>query len=202
MRKKEGRVHRTYPLLLYRRLASYYLIPCLLLLVVSLVVLVWGQPALAPLWLPAMIAVLLSVTLVLLTWAMSRMAYVRCGEDGLLIQVPLQRVHVPYRSIIQTRTSALGILYPPSKQPFSTRAFLRPLWHLPAVVVELELLPQPRRQLRLWMDSRMLLKSGLVLLVEDHRGLRSEIEDSAIRWRLRGSEPPGKGTGVQGADLG
>lgn len=175
-------------MLVYRRLASYYRTPSLWLLVVSLGLLVWNHPWLGPLRLPAVMAALLSAILILLTLAMSRLAYVRCGEDGLLVQLPLGRVHVPYDSIIQTRTSSLGTLYPPSKQPFSSRAFLRPLWRLPAVVVEVERLPQPRLQLRLWMDSRMLLKSALVLLVEDHRGLRSQIDEATIRWRLGHSE--------------
>jgi len=184
MREKGRQDQRAHPLRLYRRLASYCRAPCLWLLVVSLGLLVWDQSSLRALQLPAMMAALLSAILILLTLAMSRLAYVQCAEDGLLVRLPLRRLHVSYDSIVQTRTSSLGILFPPSKQPFSSRAFLRPLWRLPTVVVELERLPQPRRQLRLWMDSRMLLKSALVLLVEDHRGLRSQIDEAAIRWRV------------------
>lgn len=184
MREKGRQVQRSHPLLLYRRLAAYYRTPCLWLLMVSLGLLVWDHPSLSALQLPALMSAFLSPTLMVLTLAMSRLAYVQCAEDGLLVQLPLRRVCVPYESIIQTRTSSLGLLFPPSKQPFSSRAFLRPLWRLPAVVVELERLPQPRRRLRLWMDRRMLLKSALVLLVQDHRGLRSQIDEAAIRWRI------------------
>jgi hypothetical protein len=130
------------------------------------------------------LAALLSVTLLLLTFVMSRLARVECGEDGLLVQVPLYWLHVPYDSIIRTRTASLGGLYPPKRQPFSSRNFLNPLWQRPAVVVEVELLPLPSGQLRLWWDARMFLKSAIVLLVEDHRGLRTQIDDAMIRWRV------------------
>jgi hypothetical protein len=188
MRKQQGRVRTRHPLLLYRRLAGYYRGPCLWLLLVSTVLLVWDHPSLRELRLPAVMTFLLSTILLLLTFVMSRLAYVQCGEDGMLIHLPLHRVHVLYDSIVQTRTASLGTLYPPSRQPFSSRNFLSPLWQLPAVVVHVELLPKPRQQLRLWMDSRMFLKSAVVLLVEDHRALRSQIEEAMIRWRIRKGE--------------
>lgn len=183
MKKKQAKVRRRHPLLLYRRLTSYYRGPALWLLLVSAVLLFWDQPALRGLVLPAAMTALLSTILLLLTFVMSKLAYVECGEDGLLIHLPLYRMHVLYDSIVQTRTSSLATLFPPSKQPFSSRNFLRPLWQLPAVVVEMELLPKPRQELRLWMDSRMLLKNALVLLVEDHRTLRSQIDEAMIHWR-------------------
>jgi hypothetical protein len=155
----------------------------LCLLLVSAVLLCWDHPLLRPLVLPAAMTALLSAILLLLTFVMSRLAYVECGEDGLLIHLPLYRVHVLYDSIVQTRTSSMATLFPPSKQPFSSRNFLRPLWQQAAVVVETELLPKPRQELRLWMDSRMILKNALVLLVEDHRTLRSQIDEAMIHWR-------------------
>jgi hypothetical protein len=188
MKKGQGKVRTRHPLLLYRRLLSYYRGPCLWLLLVSVVLLVWDHPSLRPLTLPAVLTFLLSVTLLMLTFVMSRMAYVQCGEDGMLIQLPFSRVHVLYDSIVQTRTASLATLYPPSRQPFSSRNFLSPLWQMPALVVHVELLPKPRQQLRLWMDSRMILKSALVLLVEDHRALRSQIEEAMIRWRMQKGE--------------
>jgi len=175
---------KSHPLLLYRRLASYYGTPCVWLLLVSVVLLVWDHPSLEDLQLALVLAALLSVTLILLTFVMSRLARVECGEDGLLVQVPLYRIHVPYDSIVRTRTSSLGGLFPPKRQPFSSRTFLNPLWQRPAVVVEVELLPLPSSQLRLWMDARMFLKSALVLLVEDHRDLRTQIDEAKIRWRV------------------
>jgi hypothetical protein len=175
---------KSHPLLLYRRLASYYGTPCIWLLLVSVVLLIWDHPSLKDLQLALVLTALLSVTLLLLTFVMSRLARVECGEDGLLVQVPLYRVHVPYDSIVKTRTASLGALFPPKRQPFSSRSFLNPLWQRPAVVVEVELLPLPSSQLRLWWDGRMFLKRGLVLLVEDHRGLRTQIDDAMIRWRV------------------
>ncbi len=188
MKKEQGQIRTRHALLLYRRLVSYYRGPCLWLLLVSVVLLVWDHPLLRVLRLPVVMTLLLSVILLLLTFVMSRLAYVQCGEDGMLIHLPLYRFHVLYDSIVQTRTASLATLYPPSRQPFSSRNFLRPLWQTPALVVHVELLPKSRQQLRLWMDSRMLLRSALVLLVEDHRALRSQIEEAMIRWRIRKGE--------------
>lgn len=184
MRRQNKPARTSHPLLLYRRLFSYYGWPSVWLLVVSGGLLVWDHPALAALRLALILAALLSAILLLLTFVMSRLARVQCGEDGLLIQVPLYRLHIPYESVARTRTSSLGTAFPPSRQLFSSRAFLDPLWQLPVVVVEVDRLPQPRGQLRLWIDSRMLLKNALVLLVEDHRALRAQIDEAMIRWRV------------------
>jgi len=173
----------SHPLVIYRRLASYCGWPSVWLLVVSGALLVWNHPALEGLRMPLTLAALLSLTLLLLTFVMGRLAYVRCGEDGLLVQLPLYRVHVPYDTITTTRTAGMDTLFPPSQQPFTSRAFLHPLWQLAAVVVEVEWLPQPSWQLRLWMDSRMILRGALVLLVKDHRVFRGQIDEAMIRWR-------------------
>jgi hypothetical protein len=184
MSSREKTARTSHPLLIYRRLASYYGWPSLWLLFVSGGLLLWDHPALEGLRLPLALAALLSLTLLLLTLVMSRLASVRCGEDGLLVQLPLHRVHVPYDIITVTRTAGMGTLFPPSRQLFTSRAFLNPLWQLAGVVVEVEWMPQPRWQLRLWMDSRMILKGALVLLVKDHKTLRSQIDEAMIRWRV------------------
>jgi hypothetical protein len=188
MKKGQHQVRTRHPLLLYRRLMSFYRGPCLWLLLVSVVLLVWDHPSLQMLTLPAVMTLLLSMILLLLTFFMSRLAYVQCGEDGVLIQLPFYRVHVLYDSIVETRAASLATLYPPSKQPFSSRNFLRPLWRMTALVVQVELLPKPRQQLKLWMDSRMILKGAIVFLVEDHRALRRQIEEAMIRWRIQKGE--------------
>ena len=184
MSGKDGATRTTHPLLLYRRLASYYRGPACWLFLVSAGLLIWDHPSLAELHVPLVMTGLLSLILILITFVMSRAAYVQCGEDGLLIHLPLYRVHVSYDSITQTRTASMVTMFPPSKQRFSSRNFLNPLSHLAAVVVEVELLPLPRQQLRLWMDGRMLLKSALVLLVDDYRALRNQIEEAMNRWRI------------------
>lgn len=172
-----------HPLLLYRRLASYWRAPLILLLLVSAGLLIWDHPALRELRLALTMVLLLSLALVLLTLLMSRLAYVQCRADRLLIQLPLYRLHVPYESVVETRAAFISELFPPSGQPFSTRGFLNPLWKKSAVVVRLRSLPQPRRQLRLWMDSRMIIHDGLVFLVKDYMGLRREIQHAMIQWR-------------------
>ena len=107
---------------MYRRLASYYGTPSVWLLLVSVVLLVWDHPSLKDLQLARVLAALLSVTLILLTCVMSKLARVECGEDGLLVQVPLYRVHVPYDSIARTRTVSLGNLFPPRNSPSTPAA--------------------------------------------------------------------------------
>ena len=140
MSTRSKAARRSHPLLMYRRLASYYGAPSVWLLLVSVSLLVWDHPSLKDLELALVLAALLSLTLILLTFVMSRLARVECGEDGLLVQVPLYRVHVPYDSITRTRTASLGNLFPPKTQPFYARSFLNPLWQRPAVVVELSLI--------------------------------------------------------------
>jgi len=183
MRRRRG-VRKRHPLMLYRRLAAYYRQPLILLLLVSGGLLAWDPAELQELRLALLLTLLLSLTLLSLTFVMSRLAYVQCGDNGLRVQLPLYRLDVGYDSIVQTRSVSMAALFPPSKQPFSSRGFLNPLWQSTAVVVELEWLPQSRQQLRLWMDSRMILKKALVFLVEDHRALRRQIDEAVVRWRV------------------
>jgi hypothetical protein len=181
-REKTG-VGTKHPLLLYRRLASYWRVPLIMLLLVSAGLLIWNHPALRELRLAMTIVFVLSLGLFLLTSIMSRLAYVQCRADDLLIQLPLHRLDVPYESVVETRAAFMYELFPPSEQPFSTRGFLNPLWKVSAVVVRLRALPRRRQQLRLWMDSRMIVHDGLVLLVEDYMGFRREMQHAMIHWR-------------------
>lgn len=183
--KQSVRVRGKHPLLLYRRLLAYIRTPALLLILVSGGLLIWDHPALQGLRLILVMTFLLPLALVLLVFVMSRLAYVQCAEDGLVVQLPLSRVQVPYDSIIETRAAFMYELFPPAQQPFSTRGFLDPLWRMPVVVVRLRSLPQPRQQLRLWMDSRMIIHEGLVFLVRDHMRFRRQVQEAMINWRGR-----------------
>jgi len=183
MRRENGKVRARHPLLLYRRLAAYFRTPSVWLMLVSAGLLVWNHPTWRGLRLTLVMTFLLPLVLLLLTLIMSRLAYVQCGEDGLFIQLPLRRLHVPYESILETRAAFMYEVFPPSKQPFSAHGFLNPLWNMTAVVTRLRYFPQPRRQLRLWMDSRMIVHDGLVLLIKDYRHFRREMQEAMIRWR-------------------
>lgn len=183
MERREAKVRARHPLLLYRRLADYFRTPSLLLMVVSAGLLVWNHPALQELRLVLVITFLLPLALLLGTFIMSRLAYVQCREEGLFIRLPFHRLDVPYESVVETRATLMYQLFPPSEQRFSTRAFLDPLWNMSAVVVRLKYLPEPRQQLRLWMDHRMIIQNGLVLLVKDYMGFRREIQAAMILWR-------------------
>jgi hypothetical protein len=172
-------------LLVYRRLVGYWGTPLILLFLVSAVLLIWNHTALQVLRPVLVLTLPLSLVLLILTFVMSRLAYVQCRDDGFLIQLPLTRLHVPYESVVEARATLMYELFPPSKQRFSTRGFLDPLWKMSAVVIRLRAWPQPRRRLRLWMDSRMIIRDGLVLLVRDYMGFRREIQDAMARWRAR-----------------
>lgn len=178
-----GTKHR---LLLYRRLAGYYRTPLLLLMLVSGALLLWNHAALQQLRLVLVVAFAVAWVLLLLTTCMSLLAYVQCREDGLRVQLPFYRLHVPYELIRHTRSVVMYELFPPSKQAFSARGFLAPLWNLPAVIVYLEYLPRRRRHLRLWMDSRMVIRDGLVLLLDDPRAFRRHLDDAMIKRRTAG----------------
>lgn len=183
MTRKRDRVRNKHPLLLYRRLAAYYRTPLLLLMLVSAALLVWDHPALRGLQPVLVLTLALALLLLLLTFIMSRIAYVQCRENGLLVQLPLYRLYVPYESVLETRAVLMYDLFSPSDQPFSSRGFLDPLWERFGVVVRLRRLPLPRSQLRLWMDSRMIVHDGLVFLVADYRGFRRQMQDAMIHWR-------------------
>lgn len=183
MGEQRAKLRAKHPLLLYRRLASYWGFPSILLMLVSAGLLIWNQPALQGLRAILVLSFLLPFAILILTFAMGRSAHVQCREDGLLIQLPLYALRVPFESIVETRSAFMYELFPPSRQPISARGFLDPLWKMSAVVVRLSSLPQPRSRLRLWMDSRMIIPDGLVLLVQDYRGFRREIQDAMIHWR-------------------
>ncbi len=184
MVKGNTRVRARHPLLLYRRLAAYWSLPSVSLMVVSAGLLIWNHPAGRGLRSVLAMTFLLPLVLLLVTFIMSRLAYVQCRTDGILIRLPLYRLHVPYESVIETRASFMYELFPPRKQRFSTRNFLRPLWTMSAVVVRLKYFPRPRQQLRRWMDSRMIIHDGLVLLVKDYMGFRREIQAAITHWRV------------------
>lgn len=183
MGRRNARVRARHPLLLYRRLAGYWRLPSVLLVLLSAGLLIWNHAVWQELRLVLVLTFLLPLVLLILTFIMSRLAYVQCREDALLIQLPLHRLRVPYESVLETRAAFMYELFPPSKQPFSSRGFLDPLWEMSAVVLRLRYLPQPRQQLRLWMDSRMIIQDGMVLLVKDYMGLRREIQHAMTHWR-------------------
>ncbi len=183
--KQNVGVKSKHSLVLYRRLLAYLGTPMMFLIVVSGGLLIWDPPALQDLDRVLRMTLVLPSVLLVLIFSMSRLAYVQCGEQGLVVQLPVYRLHVPYESIMETRAAFMYELFPPAKQPLSSRGFLDPLWSRPAVVVRLRSLPQPRARLRLWMDKRMIVRDGLVFLVKDHMALRRQIQDGMIGWRSR-----------------
>ncbi len=179
----EGRRIKRAPLLLYRRLAGYWGTPSILLLLVSAGLLIWNPPALRELRQILVLAFLLSLSVLWVAFTMRRLAYVEFGDDSLIIQLPFYRLRIPYEYVIDTRSAFMHEVLPPDTQSISTRRFLDPLWSKPAVVVQVRSLPQPRQQLRLWMDSRMIAQDGLVFVVKDDEGFHWEMQDAITQWR-------------------
>jgi hypothetical protein len=179
----EGRVFQRTPLLLYRRLAEYWGIPSILLLLVSAGLLIWNPPTLQELRMVLVLAFLLALGLLWTAFIMRRLTYVECGEDSLIIQLPFYRMRIPYESVTDVRPAVMHEVFPPAEQSFSAHRFLDPLWSKPAVVLQMRNWPQLRQQLRLWIDSRMIVQDGLVLMVEDDMDFRREMQHAIIQWR-------------------
>jgi len=187
MKKKEGSGIGTLPkrgrrhLLLYqRRFNEMVFWPTVLIAALSVTLIIWGAPEFR-----AYLSVTLfgSGAILVLTFFFRLRAYVQCRTSELWVQLPFFHLEIPYRSIRSTRPTDLYRLFFPEQQRWTQRRFLMPIFGRTVVVVELEELPAPRRSLRLWMTKYMLSPEteGLVLVVRDWIGLRTELDEFKAR---------------------
>jgi hypothetical protein len=154
--------------------------PTILIVALSATLIIWGAPEFRG---------YLSVTLfgsgaiLILTLFFRLRAYVQCRSSELRVQLPFYRLEIPYRAIQSTRPTDLFRVFLPTEQRWTQRRFLMPIFGRTIVVVEMETLPAPRRQLRLWITKYMLSPEteGLVLAVRDWIGLRSELDEYKAR---------------------
>ncbi|MGD8397607.1 MAG: hypothetical protein PVG11_01985 [Anaerolineae bacterium] len=121
--------------------------------------------------------------ILILTFLFRLRAYVRCLKDDLLIQLPFHRLVIPYREIRRSRPSDLYRIFDPREQRGTQLRFLEPLFGKTVLVLEMERLPAPRRQLQIWMSKYMLLPEdeGLVIPVHDWIAFDRALEELKTR---------------------
>jgi hypothetical protein len=76
-------------------------------------------------------------------------------------------------------------MFPPDRQRWPQRYFLRALFGKTVVVVEMGHLPRPKIWLRFWMSKYMLCpdRTGFVLAVQDWMAFRAELDEFRARVR-------------------
>jgi hypothetical protein len=176
---------KRHPLLYQKRLNEQVFWPCVGILAVSVVLLVWNPGELAACR-PHLVVILVGAGLVLvLTFLLRLMAYVQCSDHGLLVHLPFYRLTIPYGQILATRPSELYRMFPPGAQRWTQRSLLRSLFGRTVLVVELDHLPRHRLWLRLWMGRYMLCPDavGLILPVRDWIAFRTELDEYRSRRR-------------------
>ncbi len=189
MSPKRAKPGRRFRLLLYYRLYTLVRGP-LILIALGMAVLWWRAPFVALLapredWL--LFVGGLCLALLGLMRIARGLAYVQCFPTHLRIQTPLLRLAVSYERVYSVRPVTFRDMYPPSRQRWSQRHFLEPLYSLTGVGVVLKTYPISERWLRLWLSEYMFLRDahGFLFLVEDWMALSRQIDDFRDRWRDR-----------------
>ena len=130
----------------------------------------------------------------LLTWAISRTAYVQCTPRNVKIQTPFMSVVFSYKRITGSRPTNLRDVFPPEKQKGARRKMLGEVWGQTVIVVDLKSYPMSKSFLRTMMGPYLLTPqgTGFVFLVQDWMGLSRQLSDYQEQWRARTSKsvPP------------
>lgn len=182
-----SRPRRRHALLFQQRLSEQVFWPSVTIVAACAALLIWNPARLDP-YRATLVVVLVGTGLLLVVTLLFRLrAYVQCRPEGVRIQVPFHQVTIPYPQVKATRPTELYRLFPPSKERWSQRQYLGPLFGATVVVVELEELPGPPWRLRLWLPKYMLCpeRTGLVLAVADWMALRSDVDELQTRSRQR-----------------
>lgn len=144
-------------------------------------------------WVGAVIAVF-GLARFLLTWVISRTAYVECTPRNVKIQTPFMPVVFSYKRITGSRPTNLRDLFPVEKQKGARRKMLEKVWGQTVVVVDLRGYPMSKSFLRTMIGPYLLTPSGtgFVFLVQDWMGLSRQLSDYQEQWRARTSKsvPP------------
>ncbi len=182
--KRTGRPKR-HPILFQQRFNEQTFASCVLILIILAALFILNPPRLDPV--RANLAVVLVGTglILILTFLYRLRAYVQCLPDGLKIQLPFYSLTIPYQQIKGVRPTELFRMFPPAKQRWSPRHFLRSLFGETVVIVEMEELPSSPFILRLWMTKYMLSPetTGLNLAVRDWLDFRTELDELRARHR-------------------
>jgi hypothetical protein len=178
---------RRHGLLFQRSLSEQVFWPSVAIIAMCAGLLIWNPTKLDPYRLYLMLVLLGTGLLLIVTLVFRLRAYVECRPEGVRIQLPLYQLRIPYDSIRTTRPTELYRMFPPTKEPWPQRQSLLRIAGATVVVLDLDQLPAPRGQLRLWLPKYMLApdQTGLVLAVDDWIALRSEIDEFRVRTRQR-----------------
>jgi hypothetical protein len=182
--KRAGRPKR-HPLLFQQRLNEQTFANCVLILIILAAVFVLNPPRLDPVRANLAVVMVGTGLILVLTFLFRLRAYAQCQSEGLKIQLPFYSLTIPYQEIKGVRPTELFRMFPPEKQKWSPRHFLRSLFGETVVVIELEELPSPEFLLRLWMSKYMLCPdtTGLNLAVRDWLDFRTELDEHRARHR-------------------
>ena len=194
-----------FPLLIYHRYhqvqrsLSFGLVMLGIVLAVSAILLHTIRPGAVSgdVWLLFRVGVVIAVfglARFLLTWAISRTAYVQCTPRNVKIQTPFVPVVFSYKRIVGSRPTNLRDVFPPEKQKGARRKMLGEVWGQTVIVVDLKGYPMSKSFLRTMMGPYLLTPqgTGFVFLVQDWMGLSRQLSDYQERWRERTSKsvPP------------
>jgi hypothetical protein len=172
-----------HALLFQQRMNEMIFWPAVLIMGLIAALLVWNPPKLTP-YLGYVRVVLAGTGLILVVTFLFRLrAYAQCLADELVIQVPFQRLAIPYAEITAVRPTEIYRMFPPRRQNWSRRRFLSKLFGKTVIVIEMEELPQARFWFRLWMSKYMLCpdRVGLILAVRDWIAFRTDLDESRAR---------------------
>lgn len=178
---------RRHGLLFQRSLSEQVFWPSVAIIAICAGLLIWSPAKLDPYRLYLMLLLLGTGLLLIITLVFRLRAYVECRPEGVRIQLPLHQLNIPYDAIRATRPTELYRMFPPSKERWPQRQSLQRIAGATVVVLDLDELPAPRGQLRLWLPKYMLApdQTGLVLAVDDWMALRSELDELMVRSRQR-----------------
>ena len=139
-------------------------------------------------WIGAVIAVF-GLARFLLTWAISRAAYVQCTPRNVKIQTPFLPVVFSYKRITGSRPTNLRDVFPAEKQKGARRKMLEEVWGQTVIIVDLKGYPMSKSFLRMMMGPTLLTPkgTGFVFLVQDWMGLSRQLSDYQEQWRARTS---------------
>jgi hypothetical protein len=198
---------KKFPLLMYHRYhqvqrgTSFGLVALGVVLAVSAVLLRLIRPGAVSgdVWLLFRVGAVIAVfglARFLLTWAISRTAYVQCTPRNVKIQTPFTPVVFSYKRIAGSRPTNLRDVFSPEKQKGAHRKMLEEVWGQTVIVVDLKGYPMSKSFLQTVMGPYLLTPkgTGFVFLVQDWMGLSRQLSDYQEQWRARTSKsvPPAR----------
>jgi hypothetical protein len=176
---------KRYPLLFQQRFSEQIFWPSILILTLSAALLVWNPVGIEPYRTTLNVALVCTALVLVLSLLFRLRTYARCLHTGLHLQFPFFHLTIPYNEIRSTRPTELYRMFPPDRQRWPQRYFLRALFGKTVVVVEMGHLPRPKIWLRFWMSKYMLCpdRTGFDLAVQDWMAFRAELDEFRARVR-------------------